>query len=279
MKTRPILFSGPMVRALLAGSKTQTRRIAKPQPRVNDNGSWRWDTGRSYGWTGSSGTHWPPTQEVFSVLCPYGEPGELLIVREAHHLTNTDAVIYRANWREDSAARGFDNIPEDEASIRWRPSIHMHRRNSRLTLEIADVRIERLQEISDADARAEGIVYGPADRHGGYDPRWIMGRCRDCQHWNTNLGPNGGKRVSCPYHFSDRVDPQPVYGDAGQGCSTSFSVADGDDETATFQFRHFWDRINGASPSGHWNANPWVWAVSFKVHRQNVDAFLAGRAA
>lgn len=118
MVGQSILFSAPMIRALLAGRKTQTRRLAEP----------RWAA------------------------------GDLVWVREAHHITEPGHVIYRANWREDARARGFDSLPDDEADVRWRPSIHMHRRSSRLTLRITVTRQERLQNISYEDCRDEGAT-------------------------------------------------------------------------------------------------------------------------
>ena len=114
MKERPILFSAPMVRAILSGAKTQTRRIIKPQPIDSADdpiGAYTVDGGRSW-------------------RCPHGRPGDRLWVREA-----------------------FIHEPADYC---WKPSIHMPRWASRITLEITDVRVERLQDISEADAVAEG---------------------------------------------------------------------------------------------------------------------------
>jgi hypothetical protein len=124
MKARPILFSAPMVRALRAGTKTQTRRIVKGIPAD-------WD--------------------LLEVLtpCPYGEPADLLWVREscaANPVSGVPPIVYRA-----------DRTANVTGGIRWTPSIHMPRWGSRLTLRITDVRVERLQSISISDARAEGM--------------------------------------------------------------------------------------------------------------------------
>lgn len=133
MKERPILFSGPMVRALLAGTKTQTRRIVKryevragmPQP--------EWDS--------------------LLRLCPYGQPGDRLWVREAWAEVRPRGIPWPATM---TVYREADNRTDYGGP--WKPSIHMPRRASRLTLEITGVRVERLQDISEADALAEGIV-------------------------------------------------------------------------------------------------------------------------
>jgi hypothetical protein len=202
MKERPILFQGAMVRALLAGTKTQTRRAMRVQPgdettvtvehfnqtvidRHGDEqpgpevfGAW-WDDGES------------------GLRCPYGQPGDRLWVREtwAYHLhaqasqrDEDGPWVYAADGRPALQVRLCD---------RWRPSIHMPRVACRLTLDVTRVRVERLQEISDEDALAEGV-----DR--------------------TNTSISG---------------------------------------YAKERYRTLWDSINGV---GSWDANPWVWAVSFK---------------
>jgi hypothetical protein len=150
MKERPILFSGPMVRALLAGTKTQTRRVVKTQPESLHHGEPYWHIGgyRAGAFRGITdplrmGTHNPLT-------CPYGQPGDRLWVREAWARTSvfpgTEMVVYREG----------DNRTDYGGP--WKPGIHMFRRDSRITLEVTGVRVERLQDISEADALAEGIV-------------------------------------------------------------------------------------------------------------------------
>lgn len=168
MKTRsnnskPILFSGPMVRAILDGTKTQTRRVVKPQP--NEDGladdALPADP-YGYAWRGSDGSE---------RQCPYGRPGDLLWVRETFSATGKVRVAYEADMSTWGVADVFnvaDNIVVPHAKVlpgkleftpkRWTPSIHMPRWASRLTLEIVSVRVERLQDISDADARAEGVI-------------------------------------------------------------------------------------------------------------------------
>ncbi|WP_186083797.1 hypothetical protein [Burkholderia gladioli] len=131
MKKRPILFSAPMVRAILDGRKTQTRRVAKEfAGRDNLDAILR---------------RFPNQQG-----CPHGEPGDRLWVRETwgqYQLAPED-IVYRAD----------EDFPCGSPK-RWRPSIHMPRWASRITLEITGVRVERLQDISEADAIAEGIEH------------------------------------------------------------------------------------------------------------------------
>lgn len=140
MKERPILFSAPMVLALLAGTKTQTRRVGKPVRHP--------DLGNLYDIGALVLEHEP--QHVIDRACPYGQPGDRLWVREAWHTVDGENAFYRADYAADHAG--------DRAhGIKWKPSIHMPRSCSRILLEIVSVRVERLQEISGSDAIAEGI--------------------------------------------------------------------------------------------------------------------------
>ncbi|QTP60896.1 morphogenetic protein [Billgrantia antri] len=220
MKERPILFSGEMVRAILDGRKNQTRRVVKPAKDRN-----------------GSGCHLAPCEIAGEVnggdysLCPYGQPGDRLWVRETwgkvqmtHLMSPTpgrveEALTYRAGrlvWKsEDRPESGsFDSWPvswsddHQPSDGRWRPSIHMPRWASRITLEIVSVSVERLKEISEADAEAEGV-----ERHGD---SWV-----DYLH-----------RTDCHFAVNAR---------------TSFAT--------------LWDSINGR---GSRDANPWVWVVEFK---------------
>ena len=138
MKERPILFSAPMVRALLAGTKTQTRRIVKA---------------RDLEWMDvHQGLREPDNAE----RCPHGQPGG-------------DRLYVRETW---AAPHAYDHLPprlipkdarvhyaatEDRGGLLWRPSIHMPRWASRIILEVTSVRVELLQDISEADALADGI--------------------------------------------------------------------------------------------------------------------------
>jgi hypothetical protein len=157
-KERPILFSAPMVRALLGGTKTQTRRLVKPQPESEHGGEPYWFVGGYRAWT------YRDTQDVLrkggNVLpCPYGEPGDRLYVRETWAQDSEDgALFYRADVGSGNEADDWERNRLDGApGYQWRPSIHMPRRVSRIHLEIVAVRIERLNEVSESDALAEGV--------------------------------------------------------------------------------------------------------------------------
>lgn len=147
MKERPILFSAPMVRALLAGTKTQTRRILKLK--------WGFDVEER-----DDGTLWPWAQhpdcdDDVWMPCPQGEIGDQLWVRETWAY-GTHAMA--AERDEDGPfVYAADGTTHGRLCDRWTPSIHMPRWASRISLEITALRAERLQDISDADARAEGI--------------------------------------------------------------------------------------------------------------------------
>jgi len=149
MKERPILFSDAMVRAILAGTKTQTRRAVKPQPARMTESQQR---GRFFWFeSGDEGN-------VREGRCPYGVPGDRLWVRETFSQSlDTGEVIWY--WA--------DGNPRDDGWTRAKPSIHMRRAHSRITLEIKSVRVERLHDISEADAIAEGIDWSPT--MGGYN--------------------------------------------------------------------------------------------------------------
>lgn len=224
-KKRPILFSGPMVRALLDGRKTQTRRIVKPQP----------DSVKNFGPLTPYRVVAPPVEMPSArceepIRCPYGVPGDRLWVKEGwryiNHQTGPRGLEVCIGYEADG-----DDLPHRPSlltgpgweervdhwpfrSRRW-PSIHMPRWASRLTLEITEVRVERIQDISEADAIAEGpgfvgkatgeVCESVASHRLGRGPRW-----KNARDWYADL----------------------------------------------------WESINGPDS---WAANPWVWAVSFRV--------------
>lgn len=158
VKARPILFSAPMVRALQEGRKTQTRRVIKPQferaPVEVVDGTPSWDAPTNYDGEVQMNT-------VRGKQCPYGKPADLLWCREKFSTHVRIAEPYYLPQDYPDAALGCwywaDGSPDRGDWTRPKPSIHMPRWASRLTLRLTDVRVERLQEISEDDALAEGI--------------------------------------------------------------------------------------------------------------------------
>lgn len=149
MKERPILFSAPMVRAILDGTKTQTRRVVKQQPIYDGRFAGNWKL------VGKNGHEAATCSPLVAELCPYGQLGDRFWVREAwkahstfDHLAPRD-IPYSHVWY--MADDGY------KAESRFRQSMFMPRWASRITLEITGVRVERLQDISEADAIAEGV--------------------------------------------------------------------------------------------------------------------------
>ncbi|CDL45417.1 TPA: hypothetical protein M4206_000874 [Klebsiella pneumoniae] len=159
MKERGMIFNGEMVRAILDGRKTQTRRIMAPQPEQCPRGGHWWPSnvfktmlhvedemqnGKG-GWGGIVGD-----------ACPFGDVGDRIWVREAFAsgLSTKSTLAYRATHKREDLEDGFYD------TIKWTPSIHMPRWASRILLEITGVRVERLNAISEEDARAEGIIDG-----------------------------------------------------------------------------------------------------------------------
>ena len=188
MKERPILFSGPMVRAILDGRKTQTRRIMKPQPTYD--GFWWSHKGYSCGGEKQFRDGLP-----LFVGCPYGKVGDRLWVRETccsdgwsvHYLADND-------HREFGETRYDDVIKLHHYSggfSRQVPSIHMPRWASRITLEITGVRVERLNEISEADAYSEGVTItsGQSFASNGNPELRNEARCAFQSLWNSINGP------------------------------------------------------------------------------------------
>lgn len=160
MKARPILFCGPMVRALLDGRKTQTRRVVKPQPAhgcfyaINESQNAALHMAR-----GESGyaIYVPPkpNSKDHRLTCPYGQPGDLLWVRETLGNDGDGDWWYAADtkYTVGDYPDGWQRRQGHKPSI---PSIHMPRWASRLTLELTGVRVERLRDISLKDVMAEG---------------------------------------------------------------------------------------------------------------------------
>ena len=177
VRERPILFSGPMVRAILDGSKTQTRRVVTPQPpEWIDNVGYSCFTpaghisGRGY-WKGVPGDEGPG--EKFIPL-RYGARGDRLWVRETWRAWATVGAgtevrtEYQADGREVDRHLDDWSVPRSVAEGGWGPSIFMPRWACRLVLELTDVRVERIRDISAADCRAEGAPGGDTTNELGW---------------------------------------------------------------------------------------------------------------
>jgi len=228
-----------MVRAILEGRKTQTRRAVKPQP-----DRMFLSTLEPYWNIGGFRLHKDATNRL---TCPYGPVGRRLWVRETWrsadrwlHDCESDpprAIAYRA----DLSARNFDPPYQAKTddwgweNMKWRSPIHMPRWASRITLEVTDVRVERLQEISDADAIAEGCV----PRLSGTWWQGYMEFNGDLMH-QTTPGEAPPEWMIEP----KRMAPTPHL-----------------DRSARDEYRVLWAAINSLES---WDANPWVWRIEFR---------------
>lgn len=237
MSERPILFSGPMVRAILDGRKTQTRRIVTHRHGISFlGGAGQEDDPECWGWSFDGpdhsgymvlerGLNQRHDHGLVSMPCPYGNPGDRMWVRETWCFANPeypfvgsdrpvsqrgDRCYYRATDGE---------LERDDGGSPWRPSIHMPRWASRICLRVTDVRVQRLQEISEEDAKAEGARHFPdLPTKGEHDPaRWSM--AEPSSTWECMHSPR-------------------------------------------YAFGNYWDSINAKRTP--WADNPWVWAISFE---------------
>jgi hypothetical protein len=257
VRERPMLFSGEMVRAILAGRKTQTRRVVTLPNELKRMGG---DLSKAWPdllWGVTPGLHVPcslmggePEESVQRLRNPWNwsdhrapilrgesEPDVMhLWVREAWQAWDRTSYEYDEwePWTQDrrgglsfSAFREEYGDPDaieyratSDSMGPWQPSIHMPRWASRLTLEITGVRVERVCDISEVDAHAEGVS-------GTF--------CASCHE--SGVWPDGSVCEDC----------------TGEGCLSCYT-----------NFRKLWDSINGARGYG-WSTNPYVWAVTFRV--------------
>ena len=232
MKEQPILFSGPMVRAIIEDRKSQTRRVMKKQPasvewwlngqpsdRVSGIPVMRDD--RGHGWSSCG-----------PFKCPYGHPGDRLWVRETFRLFDSSVECACYDDCKCSKHHGkplFKADCDDDGP--WKPSIHMPRSISRITLEVTDVRVERLNSITEEDAKAEGIL--PNQRAP------LDSTSRICTNCGRHIHQHIGSVDVCPQSHGDTF--------------TNWTTKGG--------FKILWESINGP---GSWDLNPWVWAITFK---------------
>jgi hypothetical protein len=181
MKVTPIIMSGAMVKSLLGEVKTQTRRIMKPQP-IDEGIGLLWGSGKlRRGWYAGTPHNGTPHPDCF-VWCPFGKRGDALWVRETF-VTGRLQGLEEHNQHIDDEVHIYkaDCDSDNPPTLTWTPSIFMPRRASRLTLELSGVRVQRLQDISEEDAIAEGIepVFTGAKERCG----WL-----DYQHVGAGVG-------------------------------------------------------------------------------------------
>lgn len=227
MKERPIIFSAPMVRALLSGSKTQTRRVFKQAKGLSLSVGIPDETPgvAELSWLYGDGPVYDVHESIKRVPCPYGQPGDRLWVREAWRtyasiddipprgIAPGAGVQYEAGGSNVAGANRLHGIGK------LRPGMFMPRWASRITLEITGVRVERLQEMEgqapyESDALAEGVN---SIHHGD----------------------------GCYYYSAFRDEPHPK-----NWCDP------------TDAFRELWESINGPRT---WDENPWAWVIEFKA--------------
>ena len=247
-KEKPILFSAPMVQAILEGRKTQTRRVIKDID-PNSKHIYPYDDLLNYGigfsFIEPDQFDIPEKEKMVSLAkCRYGKPGDLLWVRETTAFTvgehqPYDTISYKADSFHKDINRPGVNFPEDEMCkngwhdkdlakvLKWTPSIHVKKIFARIWLEVTEINVERLQDISEQDAIAEGIQkYGPFGEYAG------------------SKHPNGGNMTHRAYYKASRA------------------------------FECIWESINGEKS---WRKNPWVWVVKFRVlsttGKENIQPF------
>ncbi|MEL4294080.1 hypothetical protein [Shewanella xiamenensis] len=168
MKQRPIIFNTEMVRAILDGRKTQTRRPMQPQPHKE----WHPFSAKAEWYTPTvidkNGFYQPAKNEVFGVsdedqgfISPFGAIGDQLWVRETWRRFNSSDECGCSESPCSCPSNGtvLFKASHDSGESKWKPSIHMPRWAARIILEVTDVRVERLNDISEQDAKAEGFDY------------------------------------------------------------------------------------------------------------------------
>lgn len=245
MAIKPILFNTEMVRAIMYGRKTCTRRIVKDG--IPDDAMWGYTAFTPKGYISCRGVYADGYGEGFYKL-PY-QPGDLLYVRETWGISNMDDeskmayIVYRASEDQENEGCREVHLPDEkfekmyesmaESEPEWHPSIHMPKEAARIWLKVTDVRVERLQDITEDGAEAEGMPDSldyPVDK--AYCPlckgEGIIG--------TVDVHSLGHMDVDCPYCDSYRK-----------------------------RFENLWNSINQKSLDSYgWDANPWVWVIEFE---------------
>lgn len=245
VKERPILFSGPMVRAILLGKKTQTRRIIQPQPTLDGD---LWWLGDKY-FISDEAMRDHLFHEVYGTNgTPYGSlyesGGDRIWVRETWGLHNTLPIDGPVG-----AHVYFRATDGDRRELRyqlWRPSIFMPRWASRITLEITDIRVERLQEITEEDAIAEGFAAGDGRPVNGFDTESPFPAVASFRSLWEQLNAERGKCKTCKGH-----GVVPAWSGSVSGGSLAQDSKDCPD-------------CKGNETGYGWDQNPWVWVIEFK---------------
>jgi len=224
---KPILFNGEMVKAILEGRKTMTRRVIKfdKLSKIKKGRLFYSSTFKSWVIENKS---WTKEADIEMVKCPYGEVGDRLWVRETFvngyeydedgNMTKKELLLFKAD-NPDMQWHDEDGYMVD--SITWKPSIHMPRKLSRINLEITNVRVERVQDITDEAAVKEGITECPIPATGDH-PEMI----------GYMAGPDDGRTGLTKYPIE--------------------------------AFEVLWDSINEKRGYG-WSKNPFCWVLEFKV--------------
>ena len=233
-----------MVRALLDGSKTQTRRVMKPQP-IQDArfvGGWKV--------VGKGGEESATCSPLIADKSPYGQPGDQLWVRETWAY-GTHALASKNHEREGPwvyAADG-DTALQGRLCDRWRPSIHMFQSASRITLEITGVRVERLQHISEKDARAEGVIVNRSTTSSVPNDAEIIHQDERGAVWSDGLRRDNLAREA----YADLWDSL-------NAKSRPTLPAN----TASKRYARVKQWLDTHPDTTSWDANPWVWVIEFK---------------
>ena len=216
MKERPILFSAPMVRAILDGRKTVTRRMVK---------------GDALAWLNAD---FSPgfVAEKDNYCCPFGYAGDVLWVKEPLH---------RTGWTMVTPGVVTYTATGDATAYQWKwknsglPGMFCPREISRISLEITEVRVQRLQDISEDEVVREGARWHDFGRECGHLGEWRdVGECREAFHRQRD-----GWTMEPPAASAENCLP-----------------------SARMAFANLINKINGPET---WDANPWVWCVSFEM--------------